>query len=272
MATQENSPITFFMVGCQRCGTTWTDAALREHPEVFVPSRKQSYFFDRNLEKGIDWYMERFDGIEPHHKAVGEVATGYCRLEAISAMANQFPKVKLMMVMRNPIDRAYSNYQSRRVELQWASFEDAIESDSELLDLGQYMDQIDELLKYYKRDQILFLLYEDLHADEQGFIQSIFEFLGVNQEFESTMIGQRKNASMFPKLRNRLNRLGLQRLVIRISKSWIGDCMRRSRKRKGNSYQPMKQETKKKLIEHFTPYNEKLSAFLQRDLSDWDVV
>ena len=62
-------PLTFLMVGCQRCGTTWIDAALRDHPEVYLPPDKQSYFFDRHYERGIDWYLERFDAAGPGHRA-----------------------------------------------------------------------------------------------------------------------------------------------------------------------------------------------------------
>lgn len=62
--------LTFLMVGCQRCGTTWIDAALRDHPEVFLPAEKQSYFFDRNYDKGIDWYLEKFSSVDSGKVAV----------------------------------------------------------------------------------------------------------------------------------------------------------------------------------------------------------
>ena len=97
----DTTVITFFMIGCQRCGTSWTDAALRDHPQVFLPKMKQSYFFDRNYKNGIDWYMERFKEIEPQQKAVGEIATGYCLPESVPRLAKHFPDVKLLMVMRN---------------------------------------------------------------------------------------------------------------------------------------------------------------------------
>ena len=269
---QDTSVITFFMIGCQRCGTSWTDAALRDHPQVFLPKMKQSYFFDRNYKNGIDWYMERFKEIEPQQKAVGEIATGYCLPEAIQDMAKHFPDVKLMMVMRNPVDRAYSNFQSRQMESDWSNFEEAIESDPDLLERGHYIDQIDALLEHYERDQLLFLLYDDLHTNDQMYLQKILEFIGVDPDVESKMIGQRMNASMFPRLRKMLHGLGLKSTLYFISRTWIGDRVRRSRKSKGRSYQPMQQETKKKLIEHFAPYNERLSTFLQRDLSDWNTV
>ncbi len=259
------------MVGCQRCGTTWADAALRDHPEVYLPEKKQSYFFDRNYDKGVEWYLQRFNGAQEKHKAVGEIATGYCLLEAAPLMAKHFPDIQLMMVMRNPIDRAYSNFQTRQIESGWESFEQALDSDPDLLIRGQYMDQIEGLLKYYDKGNILFLIYDDLHADDRSYLKTILDFIGVDSKMENKLIGQRKNAAMFPHLRKHLHQLGLKSLVNKISKSWLGDRIRRSRKNKGKAYQPMKQETKAKLIEHFQPYNERLSAFLERDLSSWNV-
>jgi len=257
------------MVGCQRCGTTWVNAALSSHPQVFLPEQKQSYFFDRNYAKGIDWYMDRFDGVTSE-VAIGEVATGYCLEKAIPLMAKHFPDVKLLMVMRNPIDRAYSNFQSRQVESGWSSFEHAIETDSDLLIRGQYIDQIECLLQYYDRDQILFLLYDDLHSDDRKYLKTILDFIGVDSAAESKLIGQRKNAAMFPMARNKLHQLGLKSLVNFVSRSWIGDAIRRNRKNKGKAYEPMNQETKARLQKHYEPYNKRLSEFLQRDLSNWN--
>ncbi len=270
MNMPSTSVVTFLIVGCQRCGTTWTAAALRSHPEVYLPTKKQSYFFDRNYDKGIDWYLQNFSEVEPNQIAVGEVATGYCLPEAIPRMAKHFPEIKLLMVMRNPIDRAYSNYQTRRIEEGWSSFEDAIESSPDILKRGEYIDQIEELLKYYSREQILFMLYDDLHEDDSEYLKTILNFIGVDDTVESKLIGQRKNAAIFPKLRKVLRQLGLNPLVHVIRKSRVGDWLRRSRKNKGSAYQPMNPETKEKLIQHYKPLNERLSVLLQRDLSHWN--
>jgi len=270
MGTQNTSVVSFLVVGCQRCGTSWTDAALRGHPQVYLPPKKQSYFFDRNYQKGIDWYLRSFDGVEPKHVAVGEVATGYCLLEAIPNMAKHFPHSKLLMVMRNPTDRAYSNFQIRQMESGWNSFEHALEEDSDLLVRGQYIDQIELLLKHYSRDQLLFMLYDDLHADDRGYLRTILKFIGVDTEFDSKLYGQRKNAAMFPKTREQLHRIGMKSVVNLVSKSPVGDWIRKNRKTKGRAYCPMELETKEKLISHFLPYNDRLSEMLQRDLSHWN--
>jgi len=270
MTATEHSVVTFFMVGCQRCGTTWTDAALREHPQVFLPSKKQSYFFDRNYDKGMDWFMERFKGIESKQIAVGEIATGYCLPGSVPRMAKHFPNVKLLMVMRNPIDRAYSNYQSRKSECGWTSFEQAIESDVDLLERGQYADQIDALLEHYPREQLKLLLYDDLHEDDRSFLTSVLEFIGVESDVDSKLFGQRKNAAMFPKTRKVLHQFGLKPLTKLLSQSWIGDTIRRKRKNKGKAYQQANVETREKLVKYFLPYNTRLSELLNRDLSHWN--
>jgi hypothetical protein len=262
--------VTFLVIGCQRCGTSWTDAALRGHPQVYLPPKKQSYFFDRNYKNGIDWYLSNFDGVEPQHIAVGEVATGYCLLEAIPKMAKHFPHSKLLMVMRNPTGRAYSNFQTRQMESGWNSFEHALEEDSDLLIRGQYIDQIDLLLENYPRDQLLFMLYDDLHTDDRGYLKTILEFIGVDTDLDSKLFGQRKNAAMFPKVRKQLHRFGLKSVANLVSNSPVGDWVRKNRKTKGRAYRPMELETKEKLISHFLPYNDRLSEMLQRDLSHWN--
>jgi len=270
MGSKEQQDITFLMIGCQRCGTTWTDAALRAHPSVYLPEQKQSYFFDRNYDKGMEWYLERFQGTEEHHTAVGEIATGYCLLEAAPLMAKHFPDVKLMMVMRNPIERAYSNFQTRRIESGWNSFEEALESDPDLIVRGEYIDQIECLMQFYDKSNVLFLLYDDLHIDDKKYLDTILEFLGVDATLENNLIGQRKNAAMCPNLRKWLHRFGLKPIVDLISKSRIGDSVRRSRKNKGKAYEPMNASTKEKLLAHYLPYNERLSTFLQKDLTTWN--
>lgn len=270
MPVKEPIDVTFFMVGCQRCGTTWTDAALRDHPQVFLPEKKQSYFFDRNYDKGIDWFMERFDGADPRHEAIGEIATGYCLPSSVPRMAKHFPHVKLLMVMRNPINRAYSNYQSRKVECGWPSFEHAIETEPDLLERGQYADQIDVILEHYPKTQLKLLLYDDLHTDDCSYLKSVLDFIGVESDVESKLIGQRKNAAMLPRLRKVLHQLGLKPAVGLLSKSRLGDAVRRNRKNKGRAYQQASEASREKLVQHFLPYNDRLSAILNRDLSDWN--
>jgi hypothetical protein len=263
-------PLTFLVVGCQRCGTTWLDAALREHPEVFLPKQKQTYFFDRNYDKGIEWYAANFEGREPAQTAVGEVATGYSLPHAIPRMHRHLPGVRLIMIVRDPIQRAYSYFLSRRAEQGWKSFEAALDDDPGLIDRGHYIDQIEAILERYPRERLLVLLYDDLAADDSAFLASALTFLGVDATFRSSQIGKQRNSAMFPRLRRFLHRAGLKPVLMWLGSSRVGDAVRSARKKlKAGASHSVSPATQERLRAHFTPYNDRLAAFLERDLSHW---
>lgn len=264
--------LTFLVAGCQRCGTTWLYEALKEHPEICLPGSKQSHFFDEPAGKDLEWYLDRFHIVPAQHKAVGEVATGYSLPNAIPRMAVALPHVRIIMVMRNPVERAYSYYRSRAPHENWKSFEDALKTDPAIVSRGQYIDQIEALLKYYKRDDILFLLYDDLALDERKYLQQVYSFLGVDPSFEPNVIGNPVRAAMLPQLRRALRAAGLTPLVNLVNRSMLGDVIRRFLKsrRKSRKVQRTKPDhTHEQLQRHFHSYNERLSSFLQRDLTGW---
>jgi hypothetical protein len=263
--------ITFLMVGCQRCGTTWVDAALREHPEIYLPPQKQTYFFDRHYDKGIEWYLGQFAGAGPQHRAVGEIATGYCLPGAVERMARHLPHIRLIMTVRHPVDRAYSNYKTRIAETGWKSFEQAIDADPDLLVRGRYIEQIEALLRHYPRQRLLVLLYEDLDRDDRAYLGAILGFLGLEPSFECSQYGQRRNAVMFPRARRVLQKVGLRPALLALSRSPVGAAVRRINKRRGKvTSSDMDPQTRARLLEHFRPFNDRLAAWLGRDLSAWN--
>ena len=265
-------PLNFLVVGCQRCGTTWLDAALRDHPQVYLPPQKQTYFFDRTFDLGVPWYMEQFAGVTDSHQAVGEVATGYCLPDAIPRMVRALPDVRLLMIMRHPVDRAYSNYQARWAEQGWSSFAQAIEQDDDLLARSRYSEQIEKLLEYYPQERIKLLFYDDLAFDDRSFVREIYQYIGIDPEHKPAVIGQMKNAAMFPLIRSAAKRLGVAPLLGAISKSSVGTAVRKAHKRSGKrGYEPMSPAMRQELLEYFKPYNKRLAEIADRDLSDWDV-
>jgi len=271
VAAVDPATVTFLMVGCQRCGTTWVDAALREHPQIFLPAQKQTYFFDRNYERGIGWYLENFRQAGAAYGAVGEIATGYSLPGAVERMAEHFPHIKLIMAVRHPVDRAYSNYQVRKQESGWASFEEAIERDPDLVDRGMYMKQIDSILRHYKKEDLLVLFYEDLASDDRAYLKSILSFLGVDGDFESNQIGRQRNSAMYPRTRRVMTRLGLKPVLNAVSRSALGDAIRSAKKRwGGRGYKAVAPATRSRLMETFRQDTRKLAEFTGRDLSHWE--
>ena len=269
--TPDPEKITFVMAGCQRCGTTWVDAALREHPEIFLPAQKQTYFFDENYENGIDWYLNQFAEIATNQTAVGEVSTGYCLPHAVPLMAKHLPHIKIIMSMRNPVERAYSNYQVRKAVNNWTSFESALEEDPNFYARGRYIEQIETLMEYYPRERLHLIFYDELKDNDREYLKEMLTFIGVDDTFESSQIGQQRNASMFPRLRKILHQIGLKSLVTALSRSKVGNMVRRRNKKKRKpSSSSLQLETRAILVEYFKPYNDRLATFLGCDLEHWN--
>lgn len=264
------SRLTFFMVGAPRCGTTWTHAALHEHPEIFVPAKKQIHFFDENYERGLPWYLEHYADVEACHLAVGEVSTDYSLPHAISRLARHFPNVKLVMGVRHPVERAYSFYQSRAPHTSWRSFAEAIDSEPETLQRGRYIEEIEEILKYFQRDRLLIQFFDDLRSGESGYIRRILRHLDVDAAFRPSVIGNPLRAAMFPEWRRRLKRMGLTPVVNLVNRSWMGDAIRRRHRTASPRYNPIEPKLRQKLVDYYRPLNLGLARLTGRDLAHWD--
>ena len=188
----------FLIVGAQKCGTTALRHNLSLHPRVHVPlsearNPQEFQFFsdDEQWSRGVEAYQACFD--QPD-KLQGEKSPHYLDVEAAHPrMAEVLPDAKLIVMLRNPISRAYSawNHYNQDPELfaRWgwkpAPFEQAIERDDELsrqlIDFGCYALNIQRLLTWFPRDQVHFVISERLRADPDGEYRRVQEFLGLEQ-------------------------------------------------------------------------------------------
>ena len=101
----------FLYIGPDKSGSTWMYNILSQHPECYVPTIKDIYFFDQFYYKGIDWYLSFFKDASHNYKAVGELSHDYLySKKAAERIFFHYPKVKLITCLRNPIDRTFSNY------------------------------------------------------------------------------------------------------------------------------------------------------------------
>lgn len=167
----------FFILGSQRCGTTWIHELLKSKG-VCLPTNKQTYFFDRNYHLGLDWYYSQFAELTPEAKK-GEVATGYCLPDFFSRLNEHFPSAKLILVVRHPIDRAFSNYSKRKDEYGECSFVQAISQDEDLLTRSLYGEMLEHIHSCGRGDDLLILFYEDLVKNPSEFAAAIFEHLDI---------------------------------------------------------------------------------------------
>lgn len=215
----------FLIIGGERCGTSSLYYYLTEHPGITSASTKETHFFDENFAKGLSWYRAQFpSSVYKHYvKTVfkrdlitGE-GTPYYMLypHAPKRTFEIVPNVKLIALLRNPVERAYSKYWIEKMAgFETWPFEDAIKGEHErlagerekmlqdetyyshsfrhfsYLTRGIYVDQLQNWLQYYPREQMLILRSEDLYSDPAEVFKQTLEFLSVptgelKQEFKN---------------------------------------------------------------------------------------
>jgi hypothetical protein len=205
------------------------------------------------------------------------------------------PSLKLIAVLRNPIDRAYSAYwYARQNGIERAkTFEEAIHNDRDnstqdffrrchfaYLEHGHYSEQIKRLLDIFPRDQIHILLTEDLRQPADYWIK-IMQYLNLDPEQDRIDFSQKFNQTSMPKY------LWLQRLIasphlqfMKLYREKVPRVLRHfitqtivERIYKKNlvpfKYPPMNQKTRQKLRKYFAPHNTSLANLIERDLSHW---
>lgn len=192
----------FLVIGAQASGTTWLDSQLRGHPQVYLPTvRKEVQFFSRYFDKGIDWYEQFFPSKSESEKylAIGEVTPGYLyKPKAAERIFQHLPTCKLIVVLRNPVDRAYSQY--KKVTLNQkiqSSFLDSLEEIPEIFMRGLYGQQLQRYLNFFNLKNLEVLIFEkDIVENPQNALNKIAKFLNINKElFISDQVFNKINKS-----------------------------------------------------------------------------
>jgi len=248
-----------------------------EHPEICMSRKKEVHYFDLNYHRGAKWYEKHFEECKNGKvKAIGEASPLYMYLEEVPKRIYELlPDVKLIFILRNPINRAYSHYfHEVRLGYEDLSFEKAIEIEEERLllgdifskqhysykDRGKYIIRIKSFRKYFSNDQMLVLITEDLGQNPEKVMKKIFEFLGVNTNFTSPNWGSKHHKGKIPRIRE-LDKFKIK-IRIRLIRRFINYINLKD-------YPPMKPQTKEYLTNYFKPYNKELEKFLKINLSGW---
>ncbi|RLJ09991.1 MAG: sulfotransferase [Candidatus Aenigmatarchaeota archaeon] len=282
----------FIICGTQRGGTTSLYYYLKEHPQIFMPSKKEIHFFDLHYKKGIEWYKRHFrEAKNSKIRAIGEASPSYMYFEEVPERIHEvIPDVKLIFILRNPVDRAYSHYWHEvRLGYEWLSFEEAIKVEQErlakgdiinrrhysYLDRGKYIEQIKRFRKYFSKDQMLILITEELRSSPETVMRQIFEFLQVNPDFKSESwynkkfnIGKRPRIKALQRIKGKLHRIQeyyFPQLAFLVKPIMYAiDIINLTK-----GYPKMSLETRKFLIKHFELYNKELEVYLERRLDFW---
>ncbi len=188
---------TFLIIGTMKGGTTSLHRYLRQHPEVFMPERKELNFFldeyagppidppeERNWSRGLTWYERQFAGAE-RERAVGEASANYSRYPTYPGVAERIaavaPNVKIVYLVRNPIDRVFSHYLHDVANgREKCPLHIAVRRDDRYLAPSRYATQVEHYLRVFSSGQLLLLKTDDLLARRAETVHRVLEFIGVD--------------------------------------------------------------------------------------------
>jgi hypothetical protein len=271
---QVQSAATFAVIGPGKAGTTWMYSLLKVHPEVCVAAAKETMFFDANYHRGVDWYHRFYEACDGQ-AAVGEVCNSYIFSEEAPGRMHAYnPAMKLVTSLRNPIDRAFSNYLFwlRNAQVT-GSFEDTVVARPELLVQGLYAMHLERYLAHFPAGQLLVLAFDDLKGDPLAFARRLLEFLEVDPEHVPEVAGEKVLGASRPRSRAAarvvkqaavaVRRVGMPDVVTRVKSSALPRLL--YRQYSDGDYPSMRAESRAELISYFAADVARLSELTGRD-------
>lgn len=181
----------FLGIGAQKAGTTWLYENLRSHPDLFLPEDKELHYFDWNYNNLLWSYTKHFRAAGDRTK--GEITPGYSILpvERIRDIHAFRPDLKLIFLMRNPIERAWSQARMNLVRFTDRAFEDVPDAefydhfeDPRSVKRGDYLQILSNWTTVFPENQIHIDFFERVAEDPRGLLRDVFRFLDVRTDIE----------------------------------------------------------------------------------------
>lgn len=264
------------IIGAARSGTSWLMKALHEHPDVHIPL-KEIHYFTTYREKGVGWYRSFFTD---EAKVNVEKSVSYFRAESAGIIKETVPDADLILILRDPIERVYSQYKMR---LSFGDagrdIEQALSPDSAMVREGLYYRHLENFLRHFSRDKLNIFLFEDFKEDNGRFFADVCRVLGVDERFEPSLLGEKYNPSRVPprhqwltdvknSLVNFLHEFSLGDRLISMAKSNGLEAVF-YRLNRGGDPPALPDGLRRRLAEFYREDTRRLQAFLDRDLSHW---
>ena len=304
----KNKLPNFLIVGAAKSGTTSLYNYLKQHNEIFMPEKfKEPRFFIAPIIKGFnhnqpsgrrfmdnsifEWqdYLKLFENIQ-EEKAIGESSVAYlyyCKT-AITLIKEYLGDIKIIISLRNPINRTFSEYLSSLRENREnisTSFEEALKRENNrkvqnwpsyyhYTSKGFYYNQVKAYLDNF--DQVKIYLYDDLKKDTLGLVKDVYKFLGVDTSFTPD-ISIKYNVSGIPKnkfIHKFLKEPNILKSIVKPVVKTLIPYKERLKiiekiKMKNLQKPQMKPETREYLKNLYREDILKLQDLIKRDLSSW---
>ena len=291
----------FIIIGTTKAGTTSINHYLNQHPDVFMSPVKEPRFFafeDETLTyqgpRGEEINSDSITKLVDYHalfqgavreKAIGEASALYLYMpNAAKRIQYHIPDAKLITILRNPVDRAYSQFlhNIRDGFEPCTDFLSALQDDERRIQeywepglyyqpWGFYAEQLQRYFDKFDRSQMRIYLYEDFEAHPQDIISDIFQFLEIDDHFEPNM-SARYNVSGVPQNKAMHAVLSTPSWLSKLAKSLMPQTLRQAamRMRNQNLAKPeMSEEARQYLVEAYRQDLLQLQTLIQRDLTAW---
>jgi Sulfotransferase domain len=294
-----------FILGAAKCGTSTLYDYLAPVPQICLSKLKEPNFFECQLEKGLAYYQDSYFPHWQGEQYVGDARCGNLYLPCVAERIHRInPNARLIAILRNPIERAYSHwwwcFQRNDVS---HTFEAGIREDYEriqrgefvdtpemiakycenfrpgyalhrtYLETGHYAEQIERYLKLFRREQLKVVFLEDMHRDPLKLLQDIQDFLGIQYFTEETLRPVVSNEAQ-SKIEARMNILARfaaishrLKIVSLIPKPLL-EVSRKIRYRI-TSRPTLSKSMRQWLYDYYVPHNQRLEQLLGIDVSHW---
>jgi hypothetical protein len=284
--------VDFFIVGAPKAGTTSLYHYLSEHPQVEMSSQKEpDYFSDKAIhEQGMYYGKNRVNTLDKYESlfvqkesvVYGEASVSYLFYDNVTEDIKKYnPNAKIIIMLRNPIERAFSHYlMDYRLGLISDSFENIIAKKSkhknahlfyqQYIEVGKYAKQIQRYLDFFEKESILFIDYEDFKKNVSKTVGKVYDFLNISTEFAAD-INIKYNTFTMPK--NKLIRLIYSFVFLRKILTFLFPIYLVKNIRvllfKSDKKPELLKETRSLLKRIFNDDIKKLEEVLSKDYSKW---
>lgn len=189
----------FIGIGAQKCATTWLYRVLEDHPQAALSQPKELHFFSAHFDRGYRWYERHFDA-GAGKLAVGEYSTSYlCSLDAVSRAHAYNRAFRLIVALRDPVERAYSNHlhevRAGHLGATPLPFEACVDANPMYLTQGLYAAHLQRWLAAFPRERLHVVFQEDIEREPEAQASRLYEFLGIDPSHRSPYLAERVNVS-----------------------------------------------------------------------------
>lgn len=280
--------LDFIGIGAQKSGTTWLAQCLGEHPQIFIPKIKELFYFSKDalpvLEKeklSYEQYKKYF-----HKASAGQIKGEFTPLylydeHSPGSIKELFPGIKILVIIRDPIYRAYSHYRHIKMTKPTSeSFSEMLKTELALINWGQYYKWLKKYYEIFPKENIKVIIYEEFKRAPEKFLKELFIFLQVSPDFIPPSAQKRVNVkkdvrnekirNLKYRLRQKFFKFPLGRMIIKlISLLKINELLKKICYADDHGAEPIDNATLDRLKEIFKEDKINLEKLLGKKLDHW---